>query len=277
MRSPVIEGTVERRLLVNYRVDPDLAAAVVPPPFRPQLVNGWAVAGICLIRWDTSDPSDGHNGGDSAARTPPTGSRSNGTTPTTMTGQPAGSTSRDETQGLWRTPWWAGACPLASTTEPASQSTKAPERCGCRSPAWTDRSPWTSRQNPQTVSATASCSEMSMRRRRFSNRAQSDTPLPSEATDSKDSSYERTPGGSNPSRSPPCAPRSSTQPTSSHPAPPPSTAPCSCATCPSPGTPANHSHSIAPKQARIPTTPSREQNPTSPIENPRRSRRNRGR
>ncbi|MGV9675416.1 DUF2071 domain-containing protein [Nocardia sp. NPDC003482] len=41
---------VERRLLVNYRVDPEIAARSVPRPLRPRLVDGWAVAGICLIR-----------------------------------------------------------------------------------------------------------------------------------------------------------------------------------------------------------------------------------
>jgi hypothetical protein len=43
-------GTIERRLLVNYRVDPDVLARVVPVPFRPQLVGGVGIAGICLIR-----------------------------------------------------------------------------------------------------------------------------------------------------------------------------------------------------------------------------------
>lgn len=41
---------VERRLLVNYRVDPDVVARLLPAPLRPQVVNGYAVAGICLIR-----------------------------------------------------------------------------------------------------------------------------------------------------------------------------------------------------------------------------------
>jgi uncharacterized protein YqjF (DUF2071 family) len=50
MKVPALVGVMERRLLVNYRVDPDVAVRHVPPPFRPQLVNGWAVAGICLIR-----------------------------------------------------------------------------------------------------------------------------------------------------------------------------------------------------------------------------------
>lgn len=43
-------SVIERRLLVNYRVDPGVAASLLPAPLRPQLVNGWAVAGICLIR-----------------------------------------------------------------------------------------------------------------------------------------------------------------------------------------------------------------------------------
>jgi hypothetical protein len=45
-----LDALVERRLLVNYRVDPEVAARHVPPPFRPQLRHGWAVAGVCLIR-----------------------------------------------------------------------------------------------------------------------------------------------------------------------------------------------------------------------------------
>jgi uncharacterized protein YqjF (DUF2071 family) len=50
MRVPTMQGIVERRLLINYRLDPDVAATMIPAPLQPQLVNGWAVAGICLIR-----------------------------------------------------------------------------------------------------------------------------------------------------------------------------------------------------------------------------------
>lgn len=45
-----IEGTIERRLLINYRVDPSVAASLLPAPFEPVLVGGVAVAGICLIQ-----------------------------------------------------------------------------------------------------------------------------------------------------------------------------------------------------------------------------------
>jgi hypothetical protein len=36
--------------LLNYRVDPDVLAGVLPHPFRPLVVHGSGVAGLCLIR-----------------------------------------------------------------------------------------------------------------------------------------------------------------------------------------------------------------------------------
>ncbi|WP_211266867.1 DUF2071 domain-containing protein [Nonomuraea candida] len=50
MRHPRLSTVVERRLLVNYRLDPEAAARLLPGALRPQLVNGYAVAGICLVR-----------------------------------------------------------------------------------------------------------------------------------------------------------------------------------------------------------------------------------
>jgi hypothetical protein len=50
VRLPQIAGEIERRLLVNYQVDPAALEGLLPAPFRPQLVEGAAVAGICLIR-----------------------------------------------------------------------------------------------------------------------------------------------------------------------------------------------------------------------------------
>ncbi|MFI9408144.1 DUF2071 domain-containing protein [Nocardia sp. NPDC052316] len=57
MRPPQMSSVVERRLLVNYRVAPEVAASLVPPPLRPQLVGGFAVAGLCLIRLGQFRPS----------------------------------------------------------------------------------------------------------------------------------------------------------------------------------------------------------------------------
>ncbi|MFJ8018394.1 DUF2071 domain-containing protein [Streptomyces sp. NPDC096339] len=57
MRQPRMSSVVERRLLVNYRVAPDAAARLLPAPLRPQLVNGHAVAGICLLRLGSVRPT----------------------------------------------------------------------------------------------------------------------------------------------------------------------------------------------------------------------------
>jgi hypothetical protein len=50
MKPPRMSSVVERRLLVNYRVDPVVTARLLPAPLRPQQIGEWAVAGICLIR-----------------------------------------------------------------------------------------------------------------------------------------------------------------------------------------------------------------------------------
>lgn len=50
MKIPVMRGLIDRRILVNYRVDPEAMAKVLPKPFRPKLVHGHAIGGICLIR-----------------------------------------------------------------------------------------------------------------------------------------------------------------------------------------------------------------------------------
>jgi hypothetical protein len=43
-------ATIERRILINYRVDAGALSKVLPGPFKPQLVGGAGVAGICMIR-----------------------------------------------------------------------------------------------------------------------------------------------------------------------------------------------------------------------------------
>ena len=47
---PVMGGIIERRMLINFRCEPVVLAKLLPPPFRPKLVDGWGMAGICLIR-----------------------------------------------------------------------------------------------------------------------------------------------------------------------------------------------------------------------------------
>ena len=50
MKLPVIKGTIDRRLLVSFAIDPSVAESLLPEPFRPKIVHDHAVAGICLIR-----------------------------------------------------------------------------------------------------------------------------------------------------------------------------------------------------------------------------------
>lgn len=48
---PVIRGVIDRRILVNFRVKPETIDTVLPEEFTPQIVNGHAIGGICLIRF----------------------------------------------------------------------------------------------------------------------------------------------------------------------------------------------------------------------------------
>lgn len=52
-----IDCVIARRLLVNYRIDPEHVAALLPNPFRPQLVGGHAVGGVCFIRLSRIRPA----------------------------------------------------------------------------------------------------------------------------------------------------------------------------------------------------------------------------
>jgi hypothetical protein len=50
LQLPTVQGVIDRRILVNYRVDPDILARILPKLFRPKLIAGFGKAGICLIR-----------------------------------------------------------------------------------------------------------------------------------------------------------------------------------------------------------------------------------
>lgn len=50
MKIPRIKGTIDRRILINYQIDKEVLENYLPKPFRPKLVNGKGIAGICLIR-----------------------------------------------------------------------------------------------------------------------------------------------------------------------------------------------------------------------------------
>ena len=56
MRWNQITGNMSRRLLVNWRVGVGAAIRVLPAGVRPKIVNGCAVAGVCLVRLDALRP-----------------------------------------------------------------------------------------------------------------------------------------------------------------------------------------------------------------------------
>jgi len=56
MRLPIIKGVIRRRILVNFRVDPEVMRRSLPSPFQPKLHDGHAIAGICLIRLEGIRP-----------------------------------------------------------------------------------------------------------------------------------------------------------------------------------------------------------------------------
>jgi Uncharacterized conserved protein (COG2071) len=57
MISRNVDCVIERRLLVSYRIDPGQVEALLPRPFRPHLVNGHAVGGVCFIRMGALRPA----------------------------------------------------------------------------------------------------------------------------------------------------------------------------------------------------------------------------
>src|SRR5690606_37083834 len=57
MKIPVISGVIDRRILVNFRVDPRVLEKQLPRPFRPKVLRGQGMAGVCLIRLKQLRPS----------------------------------------------------------------------------------------------------------------------------------------------------------------------------------------------------------------------------
>ena len=56
MRLPTIQGIIRRRILANFRIDPEVMQKQIPARFRPKLHEGFAVGGICLIRLEHIRP-----------------------------------------------------------------------------------------------------------------------------------------------------------------------------------------------------------------------------
>lgn len=56
LRLPVIEGHIDRRILLNYRIDPEYVRRILPSPFQARLHRDQAVGGICMIRFRALRP-----------------------------------------------------------------------------------------------------------------------------------------------------------------------------------------------------------------------------
>jgi uncharacterized protein YqjF (DUF2071 family) len=56
MKPPVLRGRIARRILLNFRVDPEVMARALPAKLTPSLVAGRAIAGVCLIRLEGIRP-----------------------------------------------------------------------------------------------------------------------------------------------------------------------------------------------------------------------------
>lgn len=50
VKLPMIRGIIDRRILINFRVDPEIVRPMLPEPLHPRLHDGHAIAGVCLIR-----------------------------------------------------------------------------------------------------------------------------------------------------------------------------------------------------------------------------------
>ena len=50
MPIPRIHGVIRRRVLLNFRADPDVVQNLLPERFQPKLHAGRSIVGICLIR-----------------------------------------------------------------------------------------------------------------------------------------------------------------------------------------------------------------------------------
>src|SRR5881394_3403434 len=56
MLLDTIHGIIDRRVLLNYRIDPEVLRRVLPPPFRPKLYASHGVGGVCMIRFNQLRP-----------------------------------------------------------------------------------------------------------------------------------------------------------------------------------------------------------------------------
>lgn len=52
-----VRGTIRRRILLNYRVAPEVIRPLLPAGFEPKLAGGYAIAGVCLLKLESQRPA----------------------------------------------------------------------------------------------------------------------------------------------------------------------------------------------------------------------------
>ena len=52
-----IIGKINHRILLNYRIEPQVAQSVLPKEFKPKLINGFAIGGICQVSLSDMRPN----------------------------------------------------------------------------------------------------------------------------------------------------------------------------------------------------------------------------
>jgi hypothetical protein len=56
MKLPLIEGIIKRRILINFQIDPAVIGKHLPLNFKPKVVQGKSIIGVCLIRLEQIHP-----------------------------------------------------------------------------------------------------------------------------------------------------------------------------------------------------------------------------
>jgi len=57
IKLPKIKGIIDRRILINYKIEVEYLIDYLPKPFEPIEIEGYGIAGICLIRLKNIRPS----------------------------------------------------------------------------------------------------------------------------------------------------------------------------------------------------------------------------
>jgi hypothetical protein len=53
---PLIQGVIARRMLLNFRADPDVVQRLLPAPLEVDIQHGHAMVGVCLVRMEKLRP-----------------------------------------------------------------------------------------------------------------------------------------------------------------------------------------------------------------------------